>query len=217
MRMSVSTIYGVDKALRYESPFQKMLLFKETLILIEDITANISRIFVRIIDAAIEENNICEYGNILGLLCGKNEITDRVSLAEIKFNFLSNANIYLPINDILYNPIGFVDCDDNYEFVVLVGYCFSNKIKQKDIYVFTDKIRTSGNIVKIYTNHTLNGFVGCAVLQGEIFNNLDKIKAGFKVSDYEDWRIKDVINRYADEYGFGAHVCGPPMIIFELL
>jgi hypothetical protein len=217
--MSVSIIYGVNNALRYESPFQKMFLFKETAILIEDITTKISHIFVHIIDSAIEENNICEYGNTLGLLCERNEITNRVSLKEIMFNFLSDGYIHLIRNDILHKSTGIAIWDDNYEFVVLFGYCFPNRISQTDIRNFTDKVHTNynANIIKIYTSCVLDKFVGCAVFQGCVCDNLDKIKTGFKVSDYEDWRIKDVINKYADECGLDEHVCGPPMLIFELI
>lgn len=214
--MSVSTIYGVDKALRYESPFQKMLLFKETAILIEDITTKISHIFVRIIDSAIEENNICEYNGILGLLCSKDDFTDRVSLNEMNFNFLSTGYIYRQVNDILHKPIGFVDCDANYEFVVLIGYCFPSKILEKDIRNFLNKVHDNYR-AKIYDSSVLDRFVGIAIFQGYLSDDLAKIKAGFKVSDYEDWRINDLINKYANECGFDAHVCGPPMLIFELI
>lgn len=213
--MSVNSIYGVDKALRYESPFQKMLLFKETAILVEDITTKISHVFVRIIDAAIEENNICEYDGILGLLCSKDDFVNHVSLKEINFNFLLSKYVYLPVNSILYNPITFVSCDYNFQFVVLVGYCFPSKILQKDIRNFIGKVYANYP-AKIYTSTVLDRFVGIVIFQGHLIDDLAKIKAGFKMSDYEDWQIKDLINKYADECGFGAHVCGPPMLIFQV-
>lgn len=214
--MSIRTIYGVDKALRYESPFQKMLLFKETAILVEDITTKISHIFVRIIDSAIEENNICEYNGILGLLCSKDEFSNRVSLNEMNFNFLSTGYIYRQVNDILHKPIGFVDCDANYDFVVLFGYCFPNRISELDMTNFIQKVNVNYP-AKIYDSVILDRFVGCAIFSGHLSDDLAKIKAGFKVSDYDDWQIKDLINKYADEFEFGAHVCGPPMLLFELI
>lgn len=213
--MCVRTVYG-SAAHKYESLFQKMMLFREIFPPVVDVLGDISYDFSLLIEIGIKQFKIGNYNGVLGILFTKNPIDSNMSTFEIKFEFLLyNYNHHL-IDEILHNPKPHIFVDREIKFAIIVGYNTYTSNNERVLYEFVRNVNNS-ELKKITLTLMVDDFVGCVVYEGEFSNDLEKIKAGFNVNDYADLKIEDLLNGYAKKYNLGTHFTGLPILVFQVV
>lgn len=213
--MYVWTVYG-NTTHKYESLFQKMMLFKEIFPPVVDVLGVISYNFSLLIDIGIKQFKIGNYGDVLGILSTENPINNKMSTFEIKFEFLSYNYNHHPTNEILHNPKSHIVVDREIKFGIIVGYNTYSSNNARLLYEFVREVNNN-ELKKITLTLMVDDLVGRVVYEGEFFNDLEKIKAGFNVNDYADLKIEDMLNGYAKKYNLGTHFTGLPILVFQVI
>jgi hypothetical protein len=210
----VRTVYG-STTHKYESLFQKMMLFKEVFPPVVDILGVISYDFSLLIEVGIKRFKIGKYSGVVGVLSAKNTISAKMSTTNIKFDFLNQGYIHYPVNEILHNPKSYIVFDKGCKFELLFGYSVYDS--SVPLYKFKIDVNQSESRRINRATSILENFVGCVVYEGELDESSDILKAGFDIKDYEHLKIGDLLNGYAKKYNLGTYFTGFPMLVFQLV